>query len=88
LNVEFKGSFLRDLRDVKDKSLIARIKEIIEGIEQAQKLTGIASLKKLKGERHYYRIRVGDYRVGLKIEGDSVTFFRVLNRKDIYRYFP
>lgn len=88
MNVEFKGSFLRDLRDVKDKSLIARIKEIIEGIEQAQKLTDIASLKKLKGERHYYRIRVGDYRVGLKIEGDSVTFFRVLNRKDIYRYFP
>jgi mRNA interferase RelE/StbE len=88
LNVEFKGSFLRDLRDVKDKSLMARIKEIIEDIEQAQKLTDIASLKKLKGERYYYRIRVGDYRVGLKIEGDSATFFRVLNRKDIYRYFP
>jgi mRNA interferase RelE/StbE len=88
LNVEFKESFLRDLRGVKDKSLLARIKEIIEGIEQAQKLADIVSLKKLKGERHYYRIRVSDYRVGLKIESDSVTFIRVLNRKDIYRYFP
>jgi mRNA interferase RelE/StbE len=36
----------------------------------------------------YYRIRLGDYRVGLKIENNTVCFVRFLHRKDIYRYFP
>ncbi|MGH2412635.1 MAG: type II toxin-antitoxin system RelE family toxin, partial [Microcystaceae cyanobacterium] len=35
-----------------------------------------------------YRIRLGDYRIGLFIEGKTVTFARVLHRKEIYRYFP
>jgi mRNA interferase RelE/StbE len=48
----------------------------------------VAGLKKLKGGGNYYRVRVGEYRVGLVIEGDSVTFMRFLDRKEIYRYFP
>ena len=45
-------------------------------------------LKKLRGERNYFRIRIGDYRLGLKIEGQLVTLVRIINRKEIYRYFP
>ncbi len=41
-----------------------------------------------KGESSYYRIRFGDYRIGIKIEDDLVIFIRALHRKDIYRYFP
>lgn len=88
MKVEFKESFLKDLRPVKDKNLLSRVKETIENLEKAEKLEEISNLKKLKGERGYYRIGIGDYRVGLKIEGDQVTFIRMLNRKDIYKYFP
>lgn len=46
-------------------------------------------LKKLSGGRGaYYRIRVGDYRLGLEVEGDVVVFVRCLHRRDMYRYFP
>jgi len=31
---------------------------------------------------------VGDYRVGVIFEEETVTFCRVLHRKEIYRYFP
>ncbi|HEY4721787.1 MAG TPA: type II toxin-antitoxin system RelE/ParE family toxin [Anaerolineae bacterium] len=48
----------------------------------------MANIKKLQGGTNYYRIRVGDYRVGLVVESDTVTFVRFLHRKDIYRYFP
>jgi mRNA interferase RelE/StbE len=88
LNTEFKESFLRDLRTIKDRALLERVKEVIERVEQAPKVQDLANLKKLKGERNYYRFRVGDYRIGLKIEGSLVTFVRILNRKDIYKYFP
>ena len=35
-----------------------------------------------------YRIRVGDYRLGLVFDGGTMTFVRCLNRREIYRYFP
>ena len=49
MNVKFKESFLKDLRAVKVQGLFARVKSVIESVEQAQKLEDVASLKKLKG---------------------------------------
>ena len=88
MKVTFRESFLRDARTVKEKSVQRRIREVIEQVEQVSRPTDIPSLKKLKGHGTYYRIRIGEHRVGLKIEADTVTFVRVLNRKDIYKYFP
>jgi mRNA interferase RelE/StbE len=88
VTVRFKESFVRDLRNIKDKGLLTRLKELIELVEQVQHLGQVANLKKLRGGGNYYRIRVGDYRIGLSVEGDAVTFVRFLHRKDIYRYFP
>lgn len=88
MNVEFRDGFLKDLRGVKDQALLRRVRALIEIAEQAQDLDEIGNVKKLKGGGSYYRVRIGDYRVGLAVENDVVTFVRVLNRKDIYRYFP
>ncbi|XZN91975.1 MAG: type II toxin-antitoxin system RelE family toxin [Microcoleus sp.] len=49
-------------------------------------LQTIVNLKKLKGDDNAYRL--GDYRIGFYFDGETVTFARVLHRKDIYRYFP
>jgi len=88
LKVEFNESFLKDLKAVKDKSLLAKVKAAIEASEQAETLDQITHLKKMRGSREYFRVRIGDFRLGLKIEGDTLVFIRFLNRKDIYRYFP
>ena len=88
MNTQFKESFTKDLRKIRDKDLLNRAKAAIESVEQAQSLGEIPDLERLKGWSKYHRIRVGDYRVGLAVEGDRVTFIRFLHRKDIYRYFP
>jgi len=88
LKVEFNESFLRDVKSVKDKSVLAKLKTAIETVEQADSLDNITHLKKMRGSREYFRIRIGDFRVGLMLEGDTLIFIRLLNRKDIYRYFP
>ena len=85
MNVQFRASFAKDLRN---KEVLGRVKEAIEHVEQAQNLQDIANLKKLKGGGNYYRIRIGEYRIGLEIEGEIVVFVRCLNRKEVYRYFP
>lgn len=88
MNVRFKASFARDLRALKDKALLERIKELIANVEAGQSLAEISNLKKLRGGGGYYRVRIGDYRVGLAAEEGAVVFVRVLHRREVYRYFP
>jgi len=87
MKVQFKKSFAKDLRKVKDKDVLNRIKEIIKQVEEARKLPELAGIKRLRINRNYYRIRIGDYRAGLIIEEDVVTFVRFLHRREFYRYF-
>lgn len=88
MNVQFKASFAKDLRNIKNKDLLNRIREAIEQLEKAQTIQSITNIKKLRGGGNYYRLRVGEHRIGLSLEGDTVTFVRCLDRKEIYRYFP
>jgi mRNA interferase RelE/StbE len=71
LKVEFKRSFVRDLERVRDKRLKEQVKETIERIEKAQTLQEIENVKKLRGGERYCRIRIGDYRLGLVLEGNT-----------------
>ena len=88
VNSHFRENFDKDLRAIRERSILARVKIVIESVEAAPNIRDIAGLKKLKGATDYYRIRVGQYRVGLIARGKEVVFVRILHRKDIYRYFP
>ncbi len=57
-------------------------------MENAASLSQIKNLKKLKGETRYFRIRIGDYRIGLYFENEIIEFTTIANRKDIYKHFP
>jgi len=88
VKVEFKESFAKDLGGVKNKRLLERVRAAVEAVERAETLEQIHGLKKLKGAGGYYRLRIGDYRIGLAMEHGKVIFVRFINRKEIYRYFP
>jgi len=90
VKIEFKDSFLKDIRTVKNKKLRSRLEQFILVVETADNLSQISNLKKLKGQKKnfYYRSRIGNYRVGLIIKQDTIVFVRFLNRKEIYRFFP
>ena len=88
MRIIFKNSFAKDLKKVKDQNLKQMVISTIETIEQAKGLAQLSNTKKLKGDDCYYRIKLGDYRIGIIIEDDVVTFVRILHRKDIYRHFP
>lgn len=90
MKIEFKKSFKEDLKKIKDKKTLQKVKKLINAIEKAKSLRNIQNMdiKKIKGYEDYYRIRLENYRVGIKLEGDKVIFVRILHRKDIYKYFP
>ena len=88
MKVAFRQSFARDLKKIKDKRVLEQVKRVIEQVEVANDLHEVSGLAKLGGSGGYYRIRVGDYRIGIVLETDEVEFLRCLHRREIYRYFP
>ncbi len=88
MKVEFKSSFEKDIRKIKGRKLKQQVLDTIVKVKNTQNLQELSEIKKLGGADNYYRLRLGDYRFGLIVEGDTVLFVRFLHRKDIYRYFP
>ena len=59
MKVAFRNSFLRDLKKVKDQSILDRVRIVIIQVESASNLGKIANLKKISGADTFFRIRVG-----------------------------
>ena len=87
MNIAFRKSFQKDA-----EKLPAAVKRdlaaLIDTFTRASKLSDIPDCKKMTGFKNAWRIRLGNYRVGFFFENDIAEFVRVLNRKEIYRYFP
>lgn len=87
--VEFDKSFERSLDQVRNKNLFQRIEKMIPEFEKAQSLIELPNIKKLTGFKNYYRVRIGDYRLGFeKIDENTLRFIIFAHREDIYRLFP
>ncbi len=91
MKISFKPSFVKDFK-VLTVEIKVEVRKICTGI--FPKLQNLADfkeyrIKKMSGFSKYYRIRIGDYRIGFKKEaGLNIIFMRVKHRKDIYKVFP
>lgn len=88
MRVRFRSSFARDLKRIRDRAVLATLKQVIEHLEAADTLGDMAGLRKMTGSRNHFRIRVGDYRVGLVVQDGIVECVRRLHRREIYQRFP
>lgn len=87
--VEFDKSFNKSIINLKNKSIAQRIEKLIDSLELLDSLENTPNSKKLAGFHVYYRIRIGDYRVGIeKINDKTIRLIMVAHRKDIYKLFP
>lgn len=88
MQIKFTKQFEKQLDKITDKALHTKIAQSVSSVITAPQIGNIPNIKKLKGHQTSYRIRVGDYRIGLRIESDLVIFVVVEHRKDIYKKFP
>jgi mRNA interferase RelE/StbE len=86
--VKIDKSFKKDTDKIQDLKLLIRIAKCILSIQNASDTSEINHLKKIKTDKNHFRIKIGDYRLGVIINGSEVQFIRCINRKDIYKYFP
>ena len=89
MTVHFDKSFEKSIHKVKEKSVLSRIETIIDRLERSANINEIPNIKKLVGFKSYYRIRIGDYRLGMeKINENTILIILIAHRKDIYKIFP
>lgn len=87
--VEYTKKFLKELADL-PQDVQARIEPIIFEELESENPFDLGYLQKMKGYDDKYKIRVGDYRIGISVDKETQTLIcqRVAHRKDIYRIFP
>jgi mRNA interferase RelE/StbE len=88
MKTDFKTPFLRQVKNITNARIQEHIARAVESVEEASQKKDIPQLKKLTGYKDCYRIRVGNYRIGVTFDGDVVIFHACLPRKDFYKYFP
>jgi mRNA interferase RelE/StbE len=88
MKIEFLARFYKDLDKINTKTLKNNVFKVIIDVKKSDTLSSIKDLKKLKGSKIAYRIKVGNYRIGVYYENEVMQFARILHRKDIYKYFP
>jgi len=88
MKVLFKKAFFKDYENLPQDTR-SRVKEMVfEVLPGILSLQEIQHVKMLRGHQGFYRIRIGNYRIGLEKKEDALYVCRVLSRKDIYRFFP
>lgn len=88
MKVEITNKFRKQINSCMDPSLKIKVVQIIERALECGSIHDIPNLKKLKGANNCFRIKTGNYRIGVVIEKDQVIFAAFDHRSAIYTYFP
>ena len=87
--LRIENSFDRDVDRIRDRKLLKKLRAFISTIKNVDTIREIPHVKKIEGYESFYRIQIGDYRLGMEaFSNREVVLLRFLHRKDIYRYFP
>jgi mRNA interferase RelE/StbE len=85
----YKKIFLKDLAAIPERPRSRREKLVLDRIPASENFFHEFDVDKMSGYEDYYRIRIGQYRVGCRISDDGmIIFYRVKSREEIYRVFP
>jgi len=89
MNVEFSKSFDKQTSRISDKILLNRVANLIKKVIECRSINEIPNLKPIVGYPGFYRIRLGDYRIGISLD-DKTVWFHFFGKRDesTYKKFP
>ncbi|MDN4165155.1 hypothetical protein QWY31_06565 [Cytophagales bacterium LB-30] len=88
MKIETTAVFNKQPRSITDQSLLLKISAAVKDIMNAQGPSFVKGIKKIKGAKYAYRIKIGTYRLGFFVEEDAALLTVIMPRKDIYKKFP
>ena len=88
MNVEPTRLFRRDVRQLGSAQIRRRLDRVIQELKEADNITDVDGVRRLTASGSHYRIRIGGYRLGITVDGETAVLRRFLPRGEIYRWFP
>jgi mRNA interferase RelE/StbE len=88
MKIIFLISFLKDINKIKESKTARKIEQLIIDLKKVNDIEEVNNSRKLKGYSIAYRIKMGDYRMGIYKELDHIELAGFLKREDIYKVFP
>ncbi len=88
MTIEIRKKFLKELSKLPTDYSESIEKFVFEELQTYKSLSEVGKVEKMTGYKNYFKVRFGNYRVGLKKENDTVIVEIVKHRKEIYKYFP
>ncbi len=85
MEVKFSRSYLKDIK-VMPKHVQLAAHEIAQKLQKAGSLkeSGV-DYKKMKGEKNYYRIRTGSFRIIAEYISPTIILLVIASRGDVYK---
>ncbi len=82
MEVNYRKAFLRDLKKLKKQAIYDEILDFtFTTLPNIKSLREVSDVKIMRGYSNRYRIRIGDYRIGTKMQGNLIEIVRVLHRR-------
>jgi len=91
MQVKYLKKFDKDIAKIRLQSVADEVAAQIKAVKECSSLVEfirLPNVKKLVGHVDCYRIKFGDYRIGVKVIDNIIYFARFATRTAIYRIFP
>ena len=88
MEIEITRKFEKQINACKHPRIRNQVAEVINSVAVADSLSGVKNIKMLKGSENSFRIRIGDYRIGVILINNKCVFAAFDHRSALYRYFP
>ena len=88
MKIEYRKKFLKELSKIPIGERLRIEHFVFKELPKANSIFEIGNIEQMKDYPSYYKVRFGQYRIGIKLKDGIVILERALHRKDIYRYFP
>jgi mRNA interferase RelE/StbE len=86
--VKYNKNFLKELNKLPN-NISANIENFVfETLPKNDNLQSVGKIEKLSGHKNCFKVRFGNYRVGIKKQDDEIIIATVKHRKEIYKFFP
>jgi len=88
MKVEYRSSFIKDIKKLKSKHTVNLIQTVIDNCEKASIITDIKNCEPLHSSGKFFKIKYGQYRFGVFIDSGTVEFLKFGTRQNFYKDFP
>lgn len=88
MKVEYRKKFLKELAQLPQNPRVEVEKFVFEILPEASTLASLGKVEQMKGYKHFFKTRFGNYRLGLQLVEEVLIVEIIAHRKEIYKFFP